>query len=86
MTQEFDCNEGTGWPGKLIAVAISVPSKRPSVVGKFVLDSQLLLLEQLDRFKVRQWVAHFFGNPAFQSGVFDLQCTDMRLFHRGFSL
>ena len=63
-----------------------MPSRLALNVRQLFLDSQLSFFEQLDRPQVRHWPTLFIRQLAFKSGVFELQCTDMRLFHRGFSL
>ena len=65
---------------------ISALLKQLLNVRKLLLDSQLSFFEQLDSPQVRHWAVLFVGQLAFKTGMFELQCTGMRLFHKGFSL
>ena len=49
------------------------------------LDAQLSLFEELDSRKVRPGSAQFLLDLPFQTGVLELQCTEMRMFHWGSS-
>lgn len=61
-------------------------TRRALVVRQFFLDSELSFLEELDGRKIRYRPAQFIGKLAFETGVLELQCADMRLFHTGVSL
>jgi hypothetical protein len=59
---------------------------RALVVRQLFLDAQLSFLEESDGRKIRHRAAQFIGKFTFKAIVFELQCAEMRLFHKGVSL
>ena len=56
------------------------------MVREYFLNTQLSFLEELDGRKIRHRAAQFIGKFAFEAIMFELQCAEMRLFHKGVSL
>ncbi len=48
---------------------------------KLFLDPELAALEILQQDRIGGWSGHLFGYAALESGVFGLQCAEVRGFH-----